>query len=73
MINCRSHKYTSDEDRSHRYTLDGERTERGLYDELAASRMSNCRSHMYMMDGKDLVKIYDIVLFIIDRIFVIDV
>ena len=42
-----------------------------FYDELQASRMSNCRSHRYTSDGES---IYDEVSFITDRIlFVTDV
>jgi hypothetical protein len=38
MSNCRSHRYTSDEDWSHRYTSDGERTEQKTF-------MTNCKRY----------------------------
>ena len=45
-----------------------------FYDELQASRMSNCKSHMYTSDGESIMWRSMTKLFIINRIlFVIDV
>ena len=47
---------------------------RDFYDELQASRMSNCRSHRYTSDGENTVLRSMMKPFVTDRIlFIIDV
>jgi hypothetical protein len=56
MSNCRSHRYTLDEEGSHRME---KKTSGDFYDKLQASQMSNMtnwmsnyRSHRYTSDGE---------------------